>query len=243
MPLTDCQARPNLRLMRSRLPLVTIAALLLGIACAGLDGTGLGSTTLADTLPQASDRKTNARAPELSAADSKVDRQAQAIAPAGRQRILDDLFDRLGKTQDPSEAQGISGAIERVWMRSGSDTADLVMERAGTLIGQKDWTLAEELLSRLVEIEPQWAEAWSRRASVRFFQQDTSGAMEDLVHVLHLEPRHFKALVGVGAILERNEQTAQALRVFRRVLEINPQLDDIRKKVEKLRIDVEGREI
>lgn len=224
--------------MRARLPLISIAALLLGLSVAGLSNTGL-----ADSPPRVPDRKSDARAPDAKSADGKVDRQAQVVAQPGRQKILDDLFDRLGKTQDASEAQGISGAIERVWMRSGSDTADLVMERAGTLIRQKDWKLAEDMLSRLIEIEPQWAEAWNRRASVRFFQQDSSGAMEDLAHVLHLEPRHFKALVGVGAILERNEKNAQALRVFRRVLEIHPQLDDIRKKVEKLSTDVEGREI
>ena len=51
------------------------------------------------------------------------------------------------------------------------------------------------------------------------------------------------ALVGVGTILEREENKAQALRVFRRALEINPQLNEIRSKVEKLTIEVDGREI
>ncbi|MDB5643677.1 MAG: uncharacterized protein JWN07_2994 [Hyphomicrobiales bacterium] len=224
--------------MRARLTLVSTAALLLGIVAAGLSGAGL-----ADTPPRAPDQKNAARASDAKPGDSKPDQQAQAAQPAGRQKILDDLFDRLSKTSDAAESQGIAGAIQRVWMRSGSDTADIVMDRAGTLIRQKDWKLAEDMLSRLVDIEPQWAEAWNRRATVRFFQQDTSGAMEDLAHVLQLEPRHFTALVGLGAILERSEKNAQALRVFRRVLEINPQLDEIRKKVEKLSIDVEGREI
>ena len=215
--------------MRIALPLVGVAALVLGIAGAGH----------ADTHPP--DAKNAARATTAGPAQPPPD--AQAAQPAGRQTILDDLFDRLGKTRDEAEAQGIAGAIQRVWLRSGSDTADIVMERADTLIRQKDWKGAEDMLDRLVDLEPQWAEAWNRRATVRFFQQDTSGAMEDLAHVLHLEPRHFTALVGVGAILERSEKNAQALRVFRRVLEINPQLDDIRKKVDKLSIEVEGREI
>jgi len=67
--------------------------------------------------------------------------------------------------------------------------------------------------------------------------------MEDLAQVLRIEPRHFMALVGVGTILEREENKAQALRVFRRALEINPQLNEIRSKVEKLTIEVDGREI
>jgi tetratricopeptide (TPR) repeat protein len=179
--------------------------------------------------------------PHGAQAEAKPD--SQPLQPAGRQKILDDLFERLEKTTDAAEAQGIAGAIQRVWMRSGSDTADLIMERTGTLIKQQDWKLAADMLDRLVAIEPQWAEAWNRRATVRFFQKDSSGAMEDLAHVLQLEPRHFTALIGLGAILERDEQKAQALRVFRRVLEINPQLEEIRSKVDKLTIEVEGREI
>ncbi len=179
----------------------------------------------------------------MAQAQSPSSAPVQAPQPAGRQDILDELFQRLEKTRDADEAKGISGAIERVWMRSGSDTADLLMERASTIIRQKDWKLAEDLLDRLIEIEPQWAEVWNKRATVRFFADDSSGAMEDLAHVLQLEPRHFTALVGVGVILEKTERNAEALRVFRRALEINPQLDEVRAKVEKLTITVEGRDI
>jgi tetratricopeptide (TPR) repeat protein len=168
---------------------------------------------------------------------------AAPMQPAGRQKILDELFERLAKAQDRAEARGIAGAIQRVWSRSGSDTADLLMERVTGLFRQKDFKVARDMLDRLVEIEPQWSEAWSRRATLRFLDRDHAGAMQDLAHVLQIEPRHFMALVGVGTILEREENKAQALRVYRRALEINPQLDDIRTKVEKLTIDVDGREI
>ncbi len=184
----------------------------------------------------------HAQTPPLS--PPKASEPAPAPAqPAGRQKILDELFDRLSKAQDQDEARGLSGAIERIWSRSGSDTADLLMERVSTLFQQKDFKVARDMLDRLIEIEPQWSEPWSRRATTRFLERDYTSAMEDLAHVLHLEPRHFMALVGVGAILEREENKAQALRVFRRALEINPQLNDIREKVEKLIIEVEGREI
>ena len=168
---------------------------------------------------------------------------AAPAQPAGRQKILDELFDRLAKAQDRDEARGLAGAIERVWSRSGSDTADLLMERVTALFRQKDFKIARDMLDRLIEIEPQWSEVWSRRATTRFMDRDYAGAMEDLANVLRIEPRHFMALVGVGSILEREENKAQALRVFRRALEINPQLDEIRSKVEKLTIEVDGREI
>ncbi|MDB5652052.1 MAG: repeat-containing protein [Hyphomicrobiales bacterium] len=183
--------------------------------------------------------KAAARAEQASPPKPQID----MTQPAGRQRVLDELFQRLERTKDADEAQGISGAIERVWMRSGSDTADLLMDRVGTVMQAKEWPVAEGLLDKIVELEPQWAEAWNKRATVRFFHDDLAGSMEDLAHVLKLEPRHFMALVGMGAILERSDRDKDALRVFRRALEINPQLDDVRKKIEKLTVDVDGRDI
>ncbi len=195
--------------------------------------TGAATLAHAQTGPQAPSKGLERASPPTAA----------PAQPAGRQKILDELFDRLAKAQDRDEARGLAGAIERVWSRSGSDTADLLMERVTALFRQKDFKIARDMLDRLIEIEPQWSEVWSRRATTRFMDRDYAGAMEDLANVLRIEPRHFMALVGVGSILEREENKAQALRVFRRALEINPQLDEIRSKVEKLTIEVDGREI
>ena len=191
---------------------------------------------LAASVPLAAMAETKADA-------APADQAASSPVQAGRQRILDDLFKRLESTKDADEARGISGAIERVWMRSGSDTADLLMGRVSEAISKKNWQIAEELLDKMVEIEPDWAEVWNKRATVRFFEDDYSGSMADLAHVLKLEPRHFTALVGMGVMLEKDELKGQALQVFRRALEINPQLEEIRRRVEKLQVEVEGRDI
>lgn len=218
-----------MRFVRSLFTSLSIAALIAGATPFAYAQTGAkGQDRAATPAPSTAQPTPQAAAP---------------MQPAGRQKILDELFERLAKAQDRAEARGIAGAIERVWSRSGSDTADLLMERVTGLFRQKDFKVARDMLDRLVEIEPQWSEAWSRRATLRFLDRDHAGAMQDLAHVLQIEPRHFMALVGVGTILEREENKAQALRVYRRALEINPQLDDIRTKVEKLTIDVDGREI
>jgi tetratricopeptide (TPR) repeat protein len=163
--------------------------------------------------------------------------------PPGRQKILDELFDRLGKAQDDLEAKGIAGAIDRVWMRSGSDTADLLMSRATQAIQSKDWPLSQQILDQIVTIDPDWAEGWNKRATARFLADDDLGSMEDLAHVITIEPRHFGALTGMGFILQRRGFDKRALQVFRKALEINPRQDEITKIVEKLTLDVEGRGI
>jgi tetratricopeptide (TPR) repeat protein len=171
------------------------------------------------------------------------ERPAAPAAPKTRAALLDELFDRLKTTSDDDEAQGIAGAIERVWLRSGSDTADLLMDRALKALNAKDNDLCRQLLDKIVVLDPDWAEGWNKRATIRFFADDYPGAMEDIAHVLALEPRHFGALSGMGFILQRADRDKEALAVFRKVLEIYPQQDDIRKIVEKLTLDVDGRDI
>jgi len=161
----------------------------------------------------------------------------------GRQKVLDDLFDRLAKAQDDREAKGVSGAIERVWMHSGSDTADLLMGRAMQALQRKDYALSQELLNAVVEIEPDWAEAWNKRATVRYLADDAMGSMQDIARVIKLEPRHFGALSGMGFILQRGGFDKGALAAFRKALEISPQQEEIRRLVEKLTLSVEGQGI
>ena len=161
----------------------------------------------------------------------------------GRQKVLDDLFDRLAKAQDDREAKGVSGAIERVWMHSGSDTADLIMGRAMQAFQRKDYALSQELLNAVVEIEPDWAEAWNKRATVRYLADDAMGSMQDIARVIKLEPRHFGALSGMGFILQRSGFDKRALEAFRKALEISPQQEEIRRLVEKLTLSVEGQGI
>ena len=184
----------------------------------------------------------------LTAAPSDQGKPAQKSAeapaqPVGRQKILDELFDRLAKAQDEMEARGIEGAIERVWMRSGSDTADLLMGRAMQAMTRKDYKLSLEVFDALIDLEPQWAEAWHKRALVRFHADDERGALEDLMQALAREPKHLGALTGIGSLMHREGFDKGALIVLRRALEISPQQETVRKLVEKLALEVEGREI
>ncbi|MDH7799328.1 MULTISPECIES: hypothetical protein [unclassified Beijerinckia] len=161
----------------------------------------------------------------------------------GRDRILSELFDRLAKAEDEEEAKGVAGAIERVFLRSGSDTADLLMSRALSSVRQREFKTATELLDKLVVVEPEWAEAWNQRATARYRADDVQGAVADLGQVLVLEPRHFGALSALGYILYSNGFDRRALDVMRKTLEIYPKQEDVRKLVEQLGQKIDGRDL
>jgi hypothetical protein len=193
--------------------------------------------------PRRAPRETEATPEPQKPADPKFKPRPAIRESAQRANVLDELFKRLATALDPEEGKGIAGAIERVWLRSGSDTADLLMSRAVAAVQAKDMPLALELLDKVVAIEPDWAEGWNKRATARFMANDVSGSMADIDRVLRLEPRHFGALSGMGFILEREGLDKRALEVFRHVLAIYPGQPDIKKIVDRLAIEVEGRDI
>jgi tetratricopeptide (TPR) repeat protein len=108
---------------------------------------------------------------------------------------------------------------------------------------RKDYKLSLEVFDALIDLEPDWAEAWHKRALVRFHADDERGAMADLMQALAREPKHLGALTGIGSLMHREGFDKGALVVLRRALEISPQQETVRKLVEKLALEVEGREI
>lgn len=157
-----------------------------------------------------------------------------------REQTLNELYDRLAKAQDEEEGKGVATAIERVFLRSGSDTADLLMTRAVAAAHRNNGELAEDLVDRILLIEPDWAEAWHRRATLRAAREDISGALADLAEALKREPRHIGAMAGLGFLMLKQEQKAQGLKALRRLLELHPQMTQARKAVEKLGLEIDG---
>ena len=160
-----------------------------------------------------------------------------------RAHALDALFKRLAGASDADEASGIVDAIERVWMETDSDTANLLMARALTAQQAGHLPLALTLFDKVLALDPDWAEAWDKRATTRFLGDDLQGAMADLQQTLKLEPRHFSALVAMGFILEKQGQDRRALEAFRKAFALNPQQPEVKAIIDKLQVEVEGRDI
>jgi tetratricopeptide (TPR) repeat protein len=163
--------------------------------------------------------------------------------PPPRAATLDDLFERLLRTKDESEAKGITASIQRRWLRSGSDTADLLMSRAMQAVEAKDQALAIEILDRVVVLQPEWAEGWNKRATVFFMLGDVTRSMADIRETLAREPRHYGALAGLGIILQSNGDRKAAYEVFRKALALNPFLTDVKQQVQRLESELGEKDI
>jgi tetratricopeptide (TPR) repeat protein len=156
---------------------------------------------------------------------------------------LDRLFDALKVAPDDDSAKYVEGRIWALWLASTSDTANLLMGRVKTATEAKDYDLAIRLLNSVIDIRPDYIEAWNRRATIYYTKKEFGRAMEDIHEVLAREPRHFGALSGLGIILQEIGDEKHALEVFRRALSIHPRLERIPDLVKKLTDKVDGREI
>ena len=164
----------------------------------------------------------------LTAAASADSPPADLAPPAPTtSQTLDRLYARLAKTRLPEEAQGILTEIGHLRLQSGSDTADLLLNRAMKARGSSQLDLSLQLFDSVVTLYPDWSEAWSARATARFQKGDLDGAVADLAQTLKREPRDIGALAGLGAILADSGQAEGALRAYDRALALAPAFEPL----------------
>lgn len=156
---------------------------------------------------------------------------------------LDSLYERLAKAKDRMEASAISKQIERRWLRSGSDTTDLLMTRATQAMSAKQPETALELFDHILQLKPEWAEAYHQRATTLFQMRDYDGALRDLRQALAREPRHYSALSGLGMIMHQLDNKKAAFAAFSKALELHPNLENLKGMVERLRPEAEGQKL
>lgn len=168
---------------------------------------------------------------------------APATEPEQRAKLLDELYGRLATAPDEETAAQIANAIEQLWQHSGSPTADLLMARAAaaTEAGQRE--LAMKLLNATVELQPDYAEAWNRRAYLFYLDDNYTRALGDIRRVLALEPQHFKAIEGLANILHHLDEKKAALEAYDSLLKVHPMAPGAKKVADDLRNEVEGRGI
>jgi tetratricopeptide (TPR) repeat protein len=156
---------------------------------------------------------------------------------------LDFLFGALKAAPDEETAKAVEQRIWVLWLHSPSDTTNLLMARVQKAIEQKDLELGLKLLDAIVKVNPDYVEAWNRRATIYYMKKDYGRSLADIRQVLRLEPRHFGALTGLGLILQDIGNERQALEVYRRALEVYPKLERVPDIVKTLQEKVEGRDI
>ena len=132
---------------------------------------------------------------------------------------------------DPTRAGQAEAALWAMWCRSGQRELDRQLTEAVAAMERRDFGGAERLLTSLVEAAPGWAEAWNKRATVRYLAADYDGSIADCRETLGRKPHHFGALAGQGLCHMALSQFGPAAAMFRRALAVHPHLEAVRQNL------------
>ena len=157
---------------------------------------------------------------------------------------LDQLFADL---QTPLSNTAVKNTESKIWAYwidfPENKTIDRTMSMAIKLMENGQLHLAENVLSKIIDREPNFAEAWNKRATIRFLIGNHNGSATDIAKVLQLEPRHFGALSGLGMIHLQNGNWQRALDSYTAALAIHPYLKNIEVLIYDLKQKLKGQSL
>ena len=160
-----------------------------------------------------------------------------------KSKNVDFLFGALKAAPDEASARHVEARIWAAWTQTPSDTVALLMVRSKAAMDAHKTEIALKLLDAVIKLKPDYTEAWNRRATLYYLQNDYGRALADIQQVLVREPRHFGALAGLGMIMQDLGEDKRALEAFRKALDVDPYLEKVPELVKTLSEKVEGRDI
>lgn len=155
---------------------------------------------------------------------------------------LDALFSQLQTASDPAAAARIDAEIWRIWGRHRDQRAFETTVVGATFLSQGQTELAALAFTEAIDRAPDFAEAWNKRATLRYLTGDLEGSVADCIQVLRLEPRHYGALSGLGLIAMRKQDWQAAIRWFEAALALNPHMTGAQENIAEARKRWKGEE-
>lgn len=137
------------------------------------------------------------------------------------QSQIDRLLEVL-KQSEPEVRDRASNTFWHLWFHQQGVYGARQLMQAQTLIESGQPDKAEALLSELIAAQPDFAEAWNRRAVLCYMQGEHWRAIADCQKVIQLVPHHFGALHGLGLCHAAVGNYTAAIQTFRQALEIQP---------------------
>jgi tetratricopeptide (TPR) repeat protein len=126
------------------------------------------------------------------------------------------------KNPDATVREHATRKIWRIWFQQKGIYGLERIDRSQKLLDAGETTEAETALTELLKEQPDFAEAWNRRAFLYYSIGDYQKSLADCQMVVQINPIHFGALHGMGLCYAALGRYGEAIRVFKRALEIQP---------------------
>ena len=162
-----------------------------------------------------------------------------------RELELNQLFNQLKNNSNTSMAFEIEKKIWKIWSihpsndRRGYRLSELLAQ-GSFLIAEKELNKAYEIFSQIILVDPNWPEAWNKRATVLYLLGKYQQSQKDIDVVLKLEKRHFGALSGQGLVQTELKNYDKAINSYKEVPKIYPSMQAPKLMIPKLKELIKG---
>ena len=139
---------------------------------------------------------------------------------------LPGLFDSLKTAPDAKAAQASADRIWRIWSENPDN--QLLTKALNEGVAQMNagrLREAERLFTSVIEADPDFAEAWNKRATVYFLMGAYDLSKRDIAQTIAREPQHFGALSGLGLVETHIGNYEAALKAYEKAADIHPFMD------------------
>lgn len=160
-------------------------------------------------------------------------RGAFGLAAAGTMSDVPELAAAL-RDDDELVRTIAEQALWAVWSRSGDARVDDLLSQGAAQMSERRFPEAIATFTRVIELKPDFAEGWNKRATAYFLAGEYRRSLKDCDEVIKRNPQHFGALSGYGQIYLKLARPDKALEYFRRALAVNPNLEGVQALVEEL---------
>ncbi len=119
-----------------------------------------------------------------------------------------------------------SGTRWKIWSTHPNNVRLTNMLAEGTnLVNNQKLNEAIVKFSDVIELDPNWAEAWNKRATVFYLIGEYQKSQNDIDKVLGLEKRHFGALAGQGLVNIELQNYEKAIKSYQDAMKIYPTMN------------------
>lgn len=124
------------------------------------------------------------------------------------------------------EEELIRGIAEQsvwgIWLRTDDPVVDPLFQTGMQLIAEDEPAAAIEKLNQVIELKPEFAEAWNHRGNAYSDLGEEDRALADYERAIILNPYEFGTLESIGEIWMSRSDYRKAAEYFRRALDLNP---------------------
>ena len=160
------------------------------------------------------------------------------------QTQIDRLFDQLKKTTDYDSSKKIESEIWSLWTTHPSEKSLTILLADGSnYMSQNKLNIAYETFTKTIELDPKWAEAWNKRATVLYLMGKYELSQADIDKVLELEKRHFGALSGQGLVQTALKNYQKAIDSYIEAHKVHPNMKSPLIMIEKLQLQIQKESI